>query len=262
MLPDLSIVTISLNQAHYLEECLDSVAGARGEGVEYIVVDAGSTDGSREILERRAGDIDTTILEPDCGPADGLNKGFAVARGEIFGYVNADDRLAPGAADFVRGFFAANPQTDVLNGAIRLIDRGGRPSARARVSDRFDVARYAAGVCTIGQQATFFRRDVFVRAGGFNTQNRVAWDGELMVDMALAGARFANASKLLGDWRIYGDSISGSRSYRVRLAEYYRALHAKLRSRDVRLYTPAQAAALRIAYKLNPLRHLRYYLAR
>jgi len=80
--------------------------------------------------------------------------------------------------------------------------------------------------------------------------------------MALAGARFANASKLLGDWRIYGDSISGSRSYRVRLAEYYRALHAKLRSRDVRLYTPAQAAALRIAYKLNPLRHLRYYLAR
>jgi len=262
MLPGLSIVTISFNQAPFLEECIDSVARERGDGIEYIVVDAGSTDGSRDILARRARDIDRLILEPDRGPSDGLNKGFAAARGELYGYVNADDRLIRGAAPFVRNFFARHADVDVLCGAIRLIDREGRPSPRARVSDKFDVARYAAGVCTIGQQATFFRREIFTRAGGFNTENRIAWDGELLVDMALAGARFATTSKLLGDWRIYGGSITGSKSHRSRLDEYYRVLRARLRSRQVSLYTPAQVALLRIAYKLNPLRHLRYYLAR
>src|SRR5262249_49587130 len=192
VLPGLSIVTISFNQALFLEECIDSVARQRVDGVEYIVVDPGSTDGSRDILARRRRDIDRAVLEPDQGPADGLNKGFAAARNDIFGYVNADDRLLPGTASFVREFFAEHTDVDVLCGAIRLIDREGRPSPRARVSDRFEVARYAAGVCTIGQQATFFRRSAFERAGGFNTANRIAWDGELMVDMALAGARFSN----------------------------------------------------------------------
>jgi glycosyltransferase involved in cell wall biosynthesis len=260
--PALSIVTISFNQAPFLEECIDSVARERGEGVEYIVVDAGSSDGSRDILARRARDIDRLVLEPDHGPADGLNKGFAAARGEIFGYVNADDRILPGAVSFAREFFAEHIDTDVLCGAIRLIDREGCPSPRARVSDMFDMARYAAGICMIGQQATYFRREIFTRAGGFNTENRIAWDGELMVDMALAGARFATTSKLLGDWRIYSGSITGSKSHRSRLDEYYRVLRERLRARQVSLYTPAQVALLRIAYKLNPLRHLRYYLAR
>jgi glycosyltransferase involved in cell wall biosynthesis len=262
MPPSLSIVTLSFNQSLFLEQCIDSVASQRDGSIEYIVVDPGSTDGSRDIVRARMRDIDHLVLDPDGGPADGLNKGFARARGEILGYLNADDRFMPGALAFVRRFFAERPEADVLCGAIRLIDRNGRPSPRARVSDRFDVARYAAGVCTIGQQATFFRRQAFARAGGFNTANRVAWDGELLVDMALAGARFATTSKLLGEFRIYGGSITGSKGYRERLAEYYRRLHAKLRAKRVRLYSPAQAALLRLAYKLDPLRHLSYFLAR
>jgi glycosyltransferase involved in cell wall biosynthesis len=262
MLPSLSIVTISFNQAPYLEECIDSVASQKDAGVEYIVVDPGSTDASREILARRTADIDRQVLEPDRGPAHGLNKGFALARGEIFGYLNADDRFLPAAFDCVRHFFAEHPDVDVLCGAIRIIGRDGRASPRARVADRFDLARYAAGVCTVGQQATFFRREAFARAGGFNLENRIAWDGELLVDMALSGARFATMSKLLGDFRVYPQSISGSASYRQRYEEYRRRLHAKLQERDVRLFSAAQTKLLRFAYKLDPLRHLRYLFAR
>src|SRR5262249_39838196 len=160
-LPGLSVVTVSFNKAPFLEECLRSVLSQKAPGVEYIVVDAGSTDGSREILKRFAPEIDRLILEADRGPADGLNKGFRNARGRIFAYLNADDRFAPDALAFARRYFAANPAVEVLCGSIRIIDREGRSSWRARTSDRFDLRRYAAGFCTIGQQATFFRREAF-----------------------------------------------------------------------------------------------------
>src|SRR5262249_40445872 len=144
----------------------------------YIVVDPGSTDGSRRLIRRHGAALDRVVFQPDAGPADGLNLGFAQATGEVLAYVNADDRLAPGALSFVRDWFAAHPDADVLCGAIRLIDERGRASLRRRTADRFDLARYASGICTVGQQGTFFRRRVFERCGGFNRDNRVTWDGE------------------------------------------------------------------------------------
>ena len=92
-----SVVTVSFNQARFLERAIRSVLGQDYDDIEYIVVDPGSTDGSRAIVERWRDRIDRIILEPDRGPPDGLNKGFAAATGEIFAYLNADDALLPGA---------------------------------------------------------------------------------------------------------------------------------------------------------------------
>ncbi|HJY78362.1 MAG TPA: glycosyltransferase, partial [Burkholderiales bacterium] len=198
MTPGLGIVTISYNQGRFLCECLDSVLGELRSGLDrYAVVDAGSTDGSRELIQRRWGGIDAVVFEPDRGPADGLNKGFARAGGEILGYINADDRLAPGALEHVREFFSVRQDVDVLCGTIRLIDARGRGFVRKRTADAFDLRRYIAGVCMVGQQATFFRRSAFERTRGFNVANRVSWDGELLVDLALAGARFATTPRVL-----------------------------------------------------------------
>ena len=88
----ISVVTISYNQAHYLERCLDSVLSQDGVELEYIVVDAYSSDGSREILERYRDRLSTLIVEKDNGPPDGLNKGFSHATGDIFYYLNSDSR--------------------------------------------------------------------------------------------------------------------------------------------------------------------------
>jgi glycosyltransferase involved in cell wall biosynthesis len=258
---DISIVTISFNQAAFLEECLMSVLSQKCEEVEYIVVDPGSTDGSRNILTRFA-DVIELILEPDRGPADGLNNGFAVATGDIFGYINADDRMAPGAIEFVGRFFTRNPDVDVLCGAIRIIDRDGRVSLRGRSADAFDLARYAAGICTIGQQATFFRRRAFELAGGFNPANHITWDGELLVDMALAGARFASVGNVLGDFRIYAESITGSNKHRERARREHERIAEKISARGVPLYSSLKKQLQRALYKGNLLRHLRYLQAR
>jgi glycosyltransferase involved in cell wall biosynthesis len=260
MQPAISIVTISYNKGPYLEECLRSVIGQDCSAVEYVVVDAGSNDGSRDILHRYRERVAMLIEEPDDGPADGLNKGFAATRAPILGYLNADDRYAPGALRYVVDYFASHPDVDVLCGAIRIIDDHGRVSPRKRTSDRFDLADYAAGICTIGQQATFFRRPAFERAGRFNAANRIAWDGELLVDMALSGARFGTVRKVLGDFRIYGGSITGSQTYRERLAQYHADLRAKLERHRVRLHTAPRERVKRVLYKCDPVRHLQYFL--
>lgn len=261
-MPRMSIVTISYNKGEFLAECVSSVLEQDCPGIQYIVVDAGSKDGSRQILASYVGSIDRLILEPDRGPADGLNKGFAAAAADIFGYLNADDRFLPGALRFVLDFFDSHPDVDVLTGAIRIIDAGGKPRLRRRTSDAFDVRRYHAGVCTIGQQATFFRRRAFETAGGFNIENRIAWDGELLVDMALTGARFDTTRKVLGDFRIYGGSITGSTDYRHRLSEYQGTLGRKLDRHAIRPFSPLTVQLLRLAYRADPVRHLGYLLAR
>jgi Glycosyltransferases involved in cell wall biogenesis len=81
----ISVVTISYNQAPFLEACLDSVARQTGSW-EHIIVDPGSTDGSREIIARRSSQFSHVIFNPDNGPADGLNRGFARASGDIYYY--------------------------------------------------------------------------------------------------------------------------------------------------------------------------------
>ena len=87
-----SIVTISFNQASYLEQAIRSVLGQDYADIEYIVVDAGSTDGSREIIEHYSGQIDKIIFEEDNGSADGLNKGFARATGDVYSFIEANVR--------------------------------------------------------------------------------------------------------------------------------------------------------------------------
>ncbi len=245
------IVTISWNQAKYLQEAIDSVALANPRKLVYVIVDPGSTDGSREIIERNRRRFANAILERDRGPADGLNKGFAACDADIYGYLNSDDRFAPGALDYVAGYFSSNRDIELLLGAIRIIDRRGWPSLRGRAPDRMDARKFAAGACFAWQQATFFRRELFERVGGFNAENRGTWDGELALKMTLAGARIGYTNTILGDFRIYGESITGSgRLSGIQRDEYERF-------RRYAPMAPVRAQFERLKYKYNPIRHLK-----
>nr|MDQ2901751.1 glycosyltransferase [Acidobacteriota bacterium] len=106
----LSVVTISLNQARFLAEAIDSVQASRGNTVDYVIVDPGSGDGSREIVGRNRARLSHILLEPDNGPADGLNNGFDHCEGEVLGYLNADDRYPPGTLDYVARYFETHPE--------------------------------------------------------------------------------------------------------------------------------------------------------
>jgi glycosyltransferase involved in cell wall biosynthesis len=215
----ISVVTLSLNQADFLEQAIQSVLSQDHASIEYIVVDAGSTDGSRAIIERYRGKFAHCIFEPDQGPADGLNKGFARATGEIFCYLNADDVFLPGALRCAARELEARPEVDVVLGDGELWDAGGAVLRRI-FSRQYKMSAACYGAVSYVQQASFMRAAAFRRTAGFNVRNRICWDAELFADLALAGARFHYLPVLLGAQRAHGKALSATDGFaQRRLAE-------------------------------------------
>src|SRR5262245_55147361 len=111
-LPSMTVVTPSYNQAAYIRRTIESVLSQNVPGLEYLIFDAGSTDGTREILaeyQSRA----SIVIEPDKGQADAVNKGLRSARGDVIGWLNSDDLYYDRTCLRVLEEFAAHPQTDV-----------------------------------------------------------------------------------------------------------------------------------------------------
>ncbi|TRX01782.1 glycosyltransferase family 2 protein [Candidatus Methylobacter oryzae] len=205
----ISIVTISYNQVQYLEKAIRSIIDQDFDDLEYIVVDPGSNDGSRDIIEKYRSKITQILYEPDKGPADGLNNGFRLATGDIFGFINADDELLPGALQKIAGYFEQHPQIDVACGSGYIIDKTG-VIVRKIMPTRYSKRLAAYGAVTFIQQGTFFSRSAFYSTAGFNINNRTCWDGELLLDMAINVCKFGAFYQDIAAFRIYDSSISGS----------------------------------------------------
>jgi glycosyltransferase involved in cell wall biosynthesis len=230
----ISIVTLSYNQRAFLREAIDSILQQDYPDVEYIVVDPGSTDGSRELLESYGDKITHLILEPDQGAADGLNKGFGRATGEVFGFLNADDFLLPGALRLVGEFFQSHPRCDMAFGDGYVVDAEGRKMRQVRARD-FSVRRYLYGGTRWMQQSTFFRRKAFLLSPGFNIENRTSWDGELFVSMTQMGATAGYINADLAAFRIHGASISGTGRLEDTYREDCRRIFRQIRGREWRV---------------------------
>ena len=226
-----SIVTLSFNQGRYLERALRSVADQDYDDIEHIVVDAGSSDGSRRIIDRFRDRLAAVVLEPDRGAPDGLNKGFAIATGEIFAYLNADDEYLPGAVRAAVAAFRRHGDADVVVGHGYIVDAQGRPIRRFR-SAPFSRWRFARGAAVVMQQSTFFRASAFRATRGFNVENRTSWDAELYLDLCLSGARVRLAEGYWSLFRLHADSISGHGRLSAESARNHKRYFQRLTGRE------------------------------
>ena len=203
----ISIVTISYNQKKYLQACMDSILTQTDCDLEYIVVDAGSTDGSRELIESY-GDQVIKVFERDDGPADGLNKGFARATGEVYGFINSDDYLLPDALKRVTEFFFTHPHNAFMTGhGFTENESAHRTPIHPSVLTTQAMLHRAA---VMFQQTTFFSSEQFKKIGGFNQQNRTCWDYELFLNLLQYQATHHVVKEELAVFRLYQGSISGS----------------------------------------------------
>ncbi len=212
----ISIITISFNQSAYLEQAIRSVIRQGYNDLEYIVIDPGSTDGSREIIKKYQEKISKIIFEPDNGPADGLNKGFRKSTGDILAFVNADDFLLPGALEKVAKVFSGSPEIDVVYGNGYVVDAENRILRRV-VADPFNLRRFLHGCVTFVQPSMFIRRDAFFSVGGFNVDNKTCWDAELLAELGNTGKKIVRLNAYLSAFRIHSSSITGS----GRMQEHY-----------------------------------------
>jgi glycosyltransferase involved in cell wall biosynthesis len=184
-----SVVTPVLNGMPWLPECVRSVASQRETvEVEHILLDAGSTDGSREwLVDHRSEYGYDLVLEPDRGQTDGLIKGFSRARGEVFSWLNADDLLEPNALARVQQAFADCQGTTLVSGCCINVDAAGDfthlmvpPRANTYDGLRLEVGNPA-------QPATFFRADAYRSVGGLNREYNLAMDVDLWLRLAREG---------------------------------------------------------------------------
>lgn len=181
--PLVSIVTPSFNQAAFLEQTIVSVLAQSYPRIEYIVVDGGSTDGTLQILRRYDGRLARWISEPDAGQTDALNKGFAMASGEILAWINSDDRLLPQAAAEAVDFLQTHAEIGMVYGDADYIDEAGRRVGRFPAAQT-DYARLRRGYVHVPQQASFFRARLWNMVGPLDPTFYFAMDYDLWVRIA------------------------------------------------------------------------------
>ncbi len=175
-LPHISVVTPCFNMVRFLERTIQSVQAQRYPALEHVLIDGASTDGTLAIVEQYRKHFAQIVSSPDGGMYDAINKGFALTRGEIMAWLNADDEWFPGTLRTVGAIFAAHPEVEWISTALpAAIDEDGATIKVNRINgfSRQGFLRgenfAAAGWTTTGyiqQESTFWRRSLWERAGG------------------------------------------------------------------------------------------------
>jgi glycosyltransferase involved in cell wall biosynthesis len=178
--PLVSIVTPSFNQAAYLELTLRSVLEQDYPRIEYIVIDGASTDGSRQLIQRYAPRLAHWVSEPDLGQTDAINKGFSIAHGDIYAWLNSDDTYRSGAVAEAVKYLTRHPEIGMVYGQAYYIDPAGKIVGRYPAGPT-DHRRLRQGVATIPQQATFFRSSLWRMVGPLDPTFYYAMDYDLWV---------------------------------------------------------------------------------
>ncbi len=177
--PKISIITVAYNAQNTIERCINSVFGQKYQNVEYIIIDGGSTDGTCRIIENYREKIDVFISEPDKGIYDAMNKGLALATGDVIGTINADDFFADDNVlyDIARVFSEQN--TQILYGNLDYID----PSDK--VIRKWRSGKYSRGMFNWGwmpPHPTFYcKKSLFDKLGVYKLDYGSAGDYELML---------------------------------------------------------------------------------
>lgn len=181
--PLVTVVTPSYNQASYLEETIQSVLAQTYPSVEYIIMDGGSNDGSLEVIKKYAPKLAHWASEKDHGQTDAINKGFALAKGEILAWLNSDDTLLPNAAEEAVEYFSNHPETGLVYGDANYIDEKSRVIGRFPTAQT-DLAKLRRGYVHIPQQTSFFRKSLWDHVGPLDPEFFFAMDYDLWVRLA------------------------------------------------------------------------------
>jgi glycosyltransferase involved in cell wall biosynthesis len=176
-----SIVTVTLNNAEYTEDCIKSVISQDYKDIEYIIIDGGSRDGTIEIIKRYEDKIAKWISEPDQGIYDAMNKGIRMASGEVVGILNSDDMYYnPSVLKKVKTIMD-NPTTDACYGDLIYVERNNINSVvRYWKSSQYENTLLKKG--WILPHPTFFvRKNIYEKYGVFDLTYPLAADYELIV---------------------------------------------------------------------------------
>ncbi|MFY8021383.1 MAG: glycosyltransferase family 2 protein [Bacteroidia bacterium] len=206
--PLVSIITPSFQQAKWLESCIQSVLNQTYENVEYIIIDGGSTDGSKEIIEKYADQLAYWQSQKDNGQANAINIGYKKAKGEIIAYLNADDLLEPWAVETIVRVFEVNKEFAIIYGKCKTIDENSQLVKEAEGFQlRFEGLLADGMLPGMYQPACFFNKSYLDPFYMVDETYQNAFDYDLILNLS-SQKTILFVNKDLAAYRIHNNSKS------------------------------------------------------
>lgn len=221
-----SIITVSYNSDQFIRSAIDSVFFQTYHDIEYIVIDGGSKDATVSIVESYGKKIAQFVSEPDKGIYDAMNKGLALASGDVIGILNSDDFYPnENVISGVVKTFEANPNVDMVLGNVDFVN----PDELTRPVRFYSSFNFAPWKMRFGfmpaHPAAFIKRSAYEKVGKYKLGYKIGADFEWFV-RALVVHRlpYVKVNKAFVRMREGGVSTSGLKSYWVSSKEQLQAL--------------------------------------
>jgi len=218
-LPKISIVIPSYNKVKYIQKTLESIVSQKYPGVEVIIQDGGSTDGTLEIIKKYAKKhpkIISWVSQKDKGQVDAINKGFSKAKGEILTFINADDVYEKGALIKIGKLFLDDPKMLWSAGKGKVIDKKGKEISKGVTKYKnllLTLNRYSllSMVNYFMQPSVFLSKRAYKKYGPFVGTKDYVMEYDLWLKIAKRHMPTVLADNL-SLFRIAGDNISSTQS--------------------------------------------------
>lgn len=214
--PLISIITVVYNGDKYLQQTINSVYNQTYKNIEYIIVDGGSTDKTLSIIEHNNDKISKWISEPDKGLYDAMNKGVAMASGELIGTINSDDWYELNTVQLVVNAYLQNPSKNIFHGQRYDVFENGQKQLYNFNSSNF---RFKYFSMTYSHPSMFISKKVYEKIN-YNIDLKLYADYQFVLTAFLQNSnQFLFIEKPLVNFRLGG--ISGNGSFFGELKEAY-----------------------------------------
>lgn len=250
MKPKISIITPSFNQSDFIEETILSVLNQNYANFEHIVIDGGSTDGTINILKKYPHLI--WISEKDEGQADALNKGLAMASGEIIGWLNSDDYYLVPIFEKIGRLFQ-DSKTHWVIGDLILMENSTQQTSKA-IADKVSYRTLTNGTGKVRAPSSFYSSDILKKVGGWDKRFYMILDHDLWIRLSKISEPVI-IHQPLAVFRHHEDQISGNKNSIKQIKEFY-ILSKREKRYELFFYRSAQNLLFLVWQLFKPTWHL------
>ena len=248
--PRITVVTPSYNQADFLEQTICSILSQDYPNLEYIIVDGGSNDGSKEIIQRYRDQITHAIIEPDNGQSDAICKGLSIATGQFFNWINSDDTLQPGTLWELAEKFT--DKFDLYTFSVRVEGDLSDPylmhNQNLSAKGMLRCDRYS-----FSQPGMWFRLDALHQCGGIDRSLNYGFDWDMVVRYLSEHPRVYYSNSVGAMFRLHPQSKTFVETSKVDQSENaFEQEHDTIRTKLETTLRSDLASASRLGRKRRP----------
>ncbi|MEL1254257.1 glycosyltransferase family 2 protein [Flavobacterium sp. DGU38] len=177
-----SVITVCYNRKATIEQSIKSVLDQDYPDIEYIVVDGNSSDGTQDSIRKYSDKIAQYISEPDKGMYDAINKGLAMATGDIIGLMHSDDVFYDQQVIAkIVDTFKNNPDSDgVYGNGIYVTNDEEQKLVRNRIGGEYDYKKLKSGWLPL-HPTVYIKKTIIDSYGNYDLKFKIASDTEFLL---------------------------------------------------------------------------------